>query len=190
MSSVDIDTVLLDAGEIDDMMGTNGSEVLDEGDAPDDVIDADPPQCHGLVYIAGEMEYGSTDFTAMQWRVIGDGDVSGVVEMVAEFPSATTADEFVDTQAQAWKGCVDEVITSTYKEDGSTTQDRVTAVHARPGIVIASTEGASVESSCRHGGHVLQAVSNVVLEVSACADTDSGQAEAIASKLAERVQSG
>jgi hypothetical protein len=38
--------------------------------------------------------------------------------------------------------------------------------------------------------HVLQAVSNVILEVSACRNNVSDQAEAIASKLADRVQSG
>ena len=62
--SVDLGTVLLDADEIDDVMGTSGSEVEDEGNAPDDTIEANPPECHGLVYIAGEIEYGSTNFTA------------------------------------------------------------------------------------------------------------------------------
>ena len=38
--------------------------------------------------------------------------------------------------------------------------------------------------------HVLQAVSNVILEVSACRNNVSDQAEAIASKLGDRVQSG
>ena len=38
--------------------------------------------------------------------------------------------------------------------------------------------------------HVLQAVSNFVLDVSACGNNVSDQAEAIASKLADRVQSG
>ena len=38
--------------------------------------------------------------------------------------------------------------------------------------------------------HVLQAVSNVILDVSACRNNVSDQAEAIASKLADRVQSG
>ena len=49
MASVDLGTVLLDADEIDDVMGTSGSEVLDEGNAPDDTIEADPQGCHGVV---------------------------------------------------------------------------------------------------------------------------------------------
>ena len=137
--SVDLGTVLLDADEIDDVMGTSGSEVLDEGNAPDDTIEANPPECHGVVYIAGEIEYASTNFTAMRWRTLGAQNVGTVVEMVAQLPSVAKADEFIDEQTKAWKGCADEVINSKDKVGTSTTQDRVTAVRARPHTVIAST---------------------------------------------------
>ena len=180
--SVDLGTVLLDADEIDEVMGTSGSEVEDEGNAPDDTIEANPPECHGLVYIAGEIEYASTDFTAMRWRIVG-----GVVEMVAQLPSVAKADEFIDEQTKAWEGCADVVITIKAKGSTSTTQERVTAVRARPHTVIASTVGVSSETPCQH---VLQAVSNFVLDVDACGNNVSDQAEAIASKLADRVQPG
>ena len=102
---VDLGTVLLDADEIDEVMGTSGLEVLDEGHAPDDTIEANPPDCHGVVYIAGEIEYASTNFTAMRWRILGaENDVGGVVEMVAQLPSVAKADEFIDEQTKAWKG--------------------------------------------------------------------------------------
>ena len=185
--SVDLGTVLLDADEIDDVMGTSGSEVLDEGNAPDDTIEANPPRCHGVVYIAGEIEYASTNFTAMRWRIVGAENVGAVVEMVAQLPSVAKADEFIDEQTKAWEGCADEVITTKDKGGTSTTQDRVTAVRARPHTVIASTLTLSSGMPCQH---VLQAVSNFVLDVSACRNNVSDQAEAIASKLADRVQSG
>jgi PknH-like extracellular domain len=189
MISVDLGTVLLDADEIDEVMGTSGSEMLDEGNAPDDTIEANPPECHGVVYIAGETEYAPTNFTAMRWRIVGAANVSTVVEMVAQLPSVAKADEFIDKQTKAWKGCADEVITSKDKVSSSTTQQRVTAVRARPHTVIASIEGSS-ETPCQHGQHLLLAVSNVILDVSACRYNYSDQAEAIASKLADRVQSG
>ena len=185
--SVDLGTVLLDADEIDDVMGTSGSKVLDEGNAPDDTIEANPPRCHGLVYIAGEIEYASTNFTAMRWRIVGAENFGAVVEMVAQLPSVAKADEFIDEQTKAWKGCADEVITTKDKGRTSTTQDRVTAVRARPHTVIASTFTLSSGMPCQH---VLQAVSNFVLDVDACGNNVSDQAEAIASKLADRVQSG
>jgi serine/threonine kinase PknH len=187
MSSVDLGTVLLDADEIDDVMGTSGSEVLDEGNAPDDTIDANPPRCHGVVYIGGEIEYASTNLTAMRWRVVGAANAASVVEMVAQLPSVAKADEFIDKQTKAWEGCADEVITTKDKVGTSTTQDRVTAVRARPHVVIASTLPLSSGMPCQH---VLQAVSNFVLDVSACGDNVSDRAEAIASKLADRVESG
>ena len=185
--SVDLGTVLLDADEIDDVMGTSGSEVLDEGNAPDDTIEANPPECHGVVYIAGEIEYASTNFTAMRWRIVGAENVGAVVEMVAQLPSVAKADEFIDEQTKAWEGCADEVINTKDKGGTSTTQDRVTAVRARPHAVIASTLPLSSGMPCQH---VLQAVSNVVLDVCVCANNVSDQAEAIASTLADRVQSG
>lgn len=185
--SVDFGTVLLDADEIDDVMGTSGSEVQDEGNAPDDTIEADPPECHGVIYIAGEIEYASTNFTGMRWRIVGAENVGGVVEMVAQLPSVAKADEFIDEQTKAWEGCADEVITSTDKASSSTSQDRVTAVWARPHTVIASAVTVSTDVPCQH---VLQAVSNVILDVSVCGNSVSDQAEAIASKLADRVQSG
>lgn len=185
---VDLGSVLLDADEIDDAMGASGLEVLDEGHAPDDTVDANPPECHGVVYIAGEIEYASTDFTAMRWRVVGaENGVGGVVEMVAQLPSGGKADEFIDAQTKAWEGCADEVITTRDKVGAATTQDRVTAVTARPHTVMASTIPLSSGTPCQH---VLQAVSNFVLDVSACGNNVSDQAEAIASKLADRVQSG
>jgi PknH-like protein len=188
-SSVDLGTVLLDADEIDDVLGTSGSELVDDGNAPDDTIEADPPECHGLVYIAGEIEYASTDFTAMRWRVVGAANVSSVVEMVAQLPSVAKADEFIAEQTKAWKGCANEVITTKDKVGTSTTQQRVTAVLARPHTVIASIDMSS-ETPCQHGQHLLQSVSNVVLDVSACGNSVSDPAEMIASKLAERVQPG
>ena len=187
MLSVDLATVLLDADEFDEAMGTSGSEVLDEGNAPDDTIEANPPECHGVVYIAGEIEYASTNFTAMRWRIVRAENVASVVEMVAQLPSVAKADEFIDEQTKAWEGCADEVINTKDKGGTSTTQDRVTAVGARPHAVIASTLPLSSGMPCQH---VLQAVSNVVLDVCVCANNVSDQAEAIASTLADRVQSG
>ena len=68
-------------------------------------------ECHGVVYIAGEIEYASTNFTAMRWRIVGAANVAAVVEMVAQLPSVAKADEFIDEQTKAWEGCADEVIT-------------------------------------------------------------------------------
>src|SRR6476661_751445 len=140
MLSVDVGTVLLDADEIDDVLNASGSQVQDEGNAPDDTSDVSPPQCHGVVYIAGEIEYASTNFTAMRWRIVrAENNVGGVVEMVAQLPSVAKADEFIDEQTKAWEGCADEVITTKDKGATSTTQDRVTAVRAHPHTVMAST---------------------------------------------------
>jgi serine/threonine-protein kinase len=107
--------------------------------------------------------------------------------MVAQVPSAAKADEFIDKQTEAWQGCVDEVVTSKDKGGTETWQERTTAVDAHPGVVIASSITLPTEQPCKH---ILQAMANVILEVSVCSDDPSDQAETIVSKLAERVRAG
>lgn len=187
MLSFDLGTALLDPAELDDVMNTTGLQVLDEGNGPDDTVDANPPKCHGVIYIAGETEYAPTDFTAMRWQTVGSANGGTVVQLVAQLPSVPKADEFIDKQTKAWQGCADETITATEKvKRSSTTQYRVTSVRARPHIVTASTRVVSSDMRCQH---VVRAVSNVILEVSACRNNASDQAEAIASQLAEKVAS-
>ena len=188
--SVDPGAVLLDANTVDDVMGISGSKVLDEGNAPDDTADVSPSECHGLVYIAGEIEYAPTDYTSLRWRIVGAGKASRVVEMVAQLPSVAKADEFIDKQTKDWEACAGQVITTKDKASGQTIQeDRVTAVRTRPDTVISTLDSVPVsgEPPCLHGQHVLQAVSNVVLDVSTCGGSASDPAEAIASKLADRL---
>lgn len=176
--------MLLDVSEVNSMMDASDLEVIDEGDAPDDTIDADPPECHGVIYIVGETEYAPTDFTAMRWRVVASATTGTVVEAATQVPSASKADEFIDTQTKAWESCEGEVITAEEKTGGTTTQYRVGSVRARPHIVIAQTRVVSSDLRCQH---VLQAVNDVILDVSACRNNVSDQAEQIASKLAGKV---
>lgn len=187
MSSIDPATVLLDAPDVDAAMGTSGAKVLDQGNAPDDTVDTTPPECHGLVYIAGVIEYAPTGFTTMGWRIVGVENSSTVVQMVAELPSVAKADEFIAAQAEAWKACEGIVVSSTDKASGQTTSSvRITAVRTGPNTVIAAQEGRP-RDPCRHGQHVLRAVTNIIIDVNTCGGTVSNPAEAIAQKLADRV---
>jgi serine/threonine-protein kinase len=181
--SVDPAAVLLDGREVDAAMGTTGAKVLDQGDAPDDTVDTDPPECHGLDYIAGVIEYVPTGFTAMEWWIVGVDNSSNVVQMVAQLPSVAKADDFIDAQAKTWKACEGKVITNTDKVSKQATSDRIAEVRTEPHSVVALQEGG--RQPCQH---VLQAVSNIILDVDACGGTVSDPAEAIASRLAERVR--
>jgi PknH-like extracellular domain len=92
------------------------------------------------------------------------------VELVAQLRSVAIADEFIDKQTTAWEGCAAEVITTKEKVGTSITQDRVTAVRTGSHTVIASTVPLSRGMPCQH---VLQVVSNFVLEASACGNNVS-----------------
>jgi serine/threonine-protein kinase len=181
--SIDPSAVLLDALAVDAAMGTAGAKVVDQGNAPDDTVDTKPPECHGLDYIAGTIEYAPTGFTAMGWRIVSVN--SGVViQMVAQLPSVAAADKFIAAQTKSWKACEGKVITNTDKASREVSTDRITEVRTGPHTVTASQDG----GPGKHCQHVLQAVSNIILDVDACSDTVSNPAEVIAAKLADRVQ--
>lgn len=187
MLSVDPAAVLLDPHDVDAAMGISGAKVLDQGNTPDDTVDTKPAECHGLDYIAGVIEYAPTGFTAMGWRIVGVDASNNVVQMVAQLPSIAKADEFIDTQTTAWKSCVGIVITNTDKASKRASSDRTTDVHTGPHAVIASQEGIPGQASCQHAQHVLQAVSNIILDVATCGGSAPNPAEAIATALAERI---
>ena len=182
--SADIENLLLDADEVNSIMDTNDLELVESGDGPDDTIDASPSECHGVIYISGEIEYGNTDFTEMRWEAVGS-DSGSVVRSVAEFPSSSDAVAFVDDQTKAWDSCRKVTITSVSKEDGTKNQYQVRSVSAGNNKVTAVTLLADTDWQCQH---LLQAVSSFVLDISACGSNISDQAETIASKLAAKIK--
>jgi serine/threonine-protein kinase len=182
--SVDPSAVLLDALAVDAALGTVGAKVVDQANAPDDTVDTNPPECHGLDYTAGTIEYAPTGFTAMAWQIVRVENSGNVVQMVAQLPSVATADEFIATQTKNWKACEGKVFTNTDKASKQVTSDRVAEVRSGPHTVIAAQDGPPGQT-CQH---ILQAVSNIILDVDACSDAVSNPAEAIAAKLADRVQ--
>lgn len=182
----DIESLLLDADEINSIMDTSDLELAESGDGPDDTIDASPSECHGVVYISGEAEYGNTDFTEMNWEAVASNNGS-VVQSVAEFPSPSDAAAFVKDQGKAWDSCRKVTITAVSKDDGTKTRYQVRSISTSNNTVTALTVVTETDWQCQH---VLQAVSSFVLDISACGANISDQAETVASKVAARIGSG
>ena len=180
----DIQSLLLDADEINSIMGTSDLEVAESGDGPDDTIDASPSECHGVIYISGEAEYGSADFSEMRWEAVSS-DSGSVVQSVAKFPSSSDAAAFVEDQSKAWDSCRKVTITAEDKEDGTKTRYQVRSISAQDNKVTALTVVSDTQWQCQH---VLQAVSPFVLDISACGSNISDQAQTVASKLAAKLR--
>ena len=182
----DIQSLLLDADEVNSVMATSDLEVVESGDAPDDTVDASPSECHGVIYISGETEYGNTDFTEMRWEAVAS-NTGSVVQSVAKFPSSSDASSFVEDQAEAWDSCRKATITAVDKENGTKTRYQVQSISSQNDKVSALTTVSDTQWQCQH---VLQAVSSYVLEISACASSISDEADTVASEVAAKIGSG
>ena len=182
----DMGALLLGADEINAIMDTSDLEVAESGDGPDDTVDASPSECHGVIYISGETEYGRTDFTEMRWEAVAS-QAGSVVQSVAKFPSSSNAAAFVEDQSKAWDSCRKVTITAVNKEDGTKTQYQVRSISAEKNKVTALTVVSETDWQCQH---VLQTVSSFVLDISACGSNISDQAETVAAKLAAKIGSG
>lgn len=184
--SADIDGLLLDADEINTIMDTSDLEVAESGDGTDDTVDASPSECHGVIYIGGETEYGDSGYKEIRWQAVASTNGS-VVESVAKFPSPSDATAFVTDQGEAWDSCRKVTITAVSKEDGTKNQYQVRSISAQSDKVTALTVVTATDWQCQH---LLQAVSSFVLDVSACGPNISDQAETVASKIAGRIGPG
>jgi len=182
----DIQSLLVDADEVNSVMGTSDLEMVESGDGPDDTVDASPSACHGVIYISGETEYGNADFTEMRWEAVAS-DTGSVVQSVAKFPSPSDASWFVEDQAEAWDSCRKATITAVDKENGTKTRYQVQSISSRNDKVSALTTVSDMQWQCQH---VLQAVSSYVLEISACASSISDEADTVASEVAAKIGSG
>lgn len=179
----DIKALLLDEDEVNSIMETSDLVLAESGDGPDDTIDASPSECHGVIYMSGEKEYGSTDFTEMRWEAVAS-ESGSVVQSVAKFPSSSDAAAFVEDQTTSWDSCRKVTITAVDKEDGTKNRYQVRSVSAQHDKVTALTVLADMDWQCQH---VLQAVSSFVLDISACGSNISDQAETVASQVASKV---
>lgn len=178
-----IKDLLLDEDEVNSIMETSNLVLAESGDGLDDTIDASPSECHGVIYISGEEEYGDTDFTEMRWEAIASEDGS-VVQSVAKFPSPSDASAFVEDQSASWEACRKVTITAVSKEDGTKSRYQVRSISAQNDKVMALTVLTDTDLQCQH---VLQAVSSFVLDISACGSNISDEAETVASKIASKI---
>ena len=179
-----LNSLLLTPDEIDTIMGTTNLEPGEIFTAmttePPSISD---PACVGAQFNAVQAVYqGSGYSTVADQTLSGDQPKYTYVNQTAVlFPSAAQAGAFLSTSADAWKRCAGQTLTVTMT-DGKTynwTFDDVTEDDARIAHT-ASQEGMG-GYACQH---VVRVVSNAVLEVQACQDDVSDEADSMAAKMA------
>ncbi|OBF79639.1 serine/threonine protein kinase [Mycobacterium sp. 852002-51163_SCH5372311] len=184
-----LNSLLLTPAQINALFSTSGVAV---SKTRTDMADVDPgdqlsdAQCLGALIGFQSPTYKSSGYTATVAQLLQKGGNPGivVVQGAVHFASAQQANQFVYSQRLQWQGCAGKTITQT-THDGKTFAWRFHDVDGTPpkiALVHDSTDNTG--ATCQH---VLSAVSNVVLDVNACASQLTNQASQIATDMAAKV---
>lgn len=166
----DLDNILLDDGELNELLGARSIEITDEVDQmTDDADDVSAPECIGALYTAEVPVYENTGYTAILTRLASEPEEDyehWVEETAVVLPSAEAAENFVGESAQQWDDCAGRSVSISDGEDWYD-WELGPAVHQDGILSQKSTAVDSVQWECQHA---IAAASNVVLEASVCAE--------------------
>lgn len=181
-----LDALLLDAGQINTIMGAQNmqaSKPMPEPAQPASTLSN--PDCLGALTAAQAPTYASSGFTALHWNAVKEpGAVEHyVAQAVAVFPDAAKANAFVQNSAAQWESCAGQAVT-TSSGDSHITWTIGTPSGTPPNITLSeSREDVKGWTSQR----ALRAESNVVIDISASGYHITDQGSQIAEKIAANV---
>jgi serine/threonine kinase PknH len=183
-----LDTILLSAADVAAIMGLPNIEIKDQ------TQQLRPPsgslsnlECLGAFEPIEESVYTGSASRAVRGQLLRTSDSDFRVQQAAvAFPSAEKAQAFVTTSADKWRACAGKSLTVT--------TDRNRVFHwtfgdvsgAPPTITQVRTPEDASRPACQR---VLSAVSDVVLDVEACAVGVTDQASRITQKMTANVKS-
>ncbi len=182
-----LDSVLLSVQDVNTSMGASGMQpeqatfhalLVPPGTMSD-------PNCRGTVFVAQQPVYQGSGYAAISGQELhepGNPYAHLVDQAAVSFPSADQALAFVTNSADKWRACGGQTITLSFNGQS----DRW-IVGVLTGVVPTIVQLHTLASGTWACQHVLSAVSNVVIDVIACADQISDQARIIADKMAAKV---
>lgn len=188
VAAAQLSSILLSPAQINALFATSGiavdrnsTEMKDPG--PEDTLSDE--QCRGALIGYQTRTYKSSGYTAMLAQLLKtqQGSPIVVVQGAVVFASAEQATGFVYAQNTRWHLCAGKAVTQT--NAGKTFPwafHDVTGAPPKIALVHDATDNTGV--TCQH---VLSAVSNLVLDVQACAAQLTNQASQIATDMAAKV---
>ncbi|MBV8177643.1 MAG: sensor domain-containing protein [Mycobacterium sp.] len=183
-----LESVLLTTTEINAIMGASNMQPGKLGLTPSDSpAPSSKPECDGALYPGVAPAYNGSGYTKLNYLVSsepGDNHDHFVDQDVATFPSADLARAFVKTSADQWRSCAGQVVTLTYENGNTYRWTFGNLIGEAPKISQVDTQEDGGGWACEH---VLNAVSNVVIDVKACAYQVTDQASRIADEIAAKV---
>jgi serine/threonine kinase PknH len=184
-----LNSLLLSPAQLDAYFSTSGIAVTKTRTDPLDLGPEDTlsdQQCLGALMAFRNPTYKSSGYTANVRQKLDKGGNPGigVIQGAVLFASAEQATQFVFSQYTQWSGCAGKTVTQK-TDDGKTFSWRFHEVTgAPPKIALVHDSTDNLGATCQH---VLSAVSNVVIDVSACASQLTNQASQIATDMAAKV---
>ncbi len=178
-----LDSVLLGAPQVSTIMGTTSMEIAGQTQQIRPDQNLSNPNCLGAFDAIQDAVYAGSGFTGVSGQELKTGDNAyRIYEAAVSFPTADKAQAFVAAQADKWQACNGLPVTlTTPSGTGKWTFETLTG--AAPKITMLRTRKDG--SSCQR---VLSAVSDVVLDVRACAPGIQGQGGQIADAMAANVK--
>jgi serine/threonine kinase PknH len=185
--SINLDSILLGAADINAVMGVSNMQPINQLEQMA-VPPGTPsnPNCLGALSAIQGSIYQGSGYSAVRGQGLNAEDPPHFVyEAAVSFPSAQLAHAFVRTSADKWQACVGPTLTMTTQPNNKTFHWNFENVAGSPPKITQIHRQATGQRTCQHA---LSAVSHVVIDVVACGEqgiTDQGSriADQIASKV-------
>lgn len=183
-----LDGLLLSPGQINKVMGTTDmtahQRVTDMGDHRDLLPNLN---CLGIWQVNEAGVYGKAGWIALRQELLRSPDTEQwdnlVVQSVVSYPSADDALTFLHESSDRWSKCTDHHVNITLngKPLPRWTSGALTTTDTRLAIPVTRVDGDQTRLCQR----VLDAISNVIIDVQACKPNGApvNQASAIADKI-------
>ncbi|MGH3969998.1 MAG: sensor domain-containing protein, partial [Mycobacterium sp.] len=189
VSAAGLNSVLLSPDEINSIMGAAHMEPADVVQDMSDVsYRFSNPSCRGALYTAQKSVYADSGWSAVRDQTLvqhSSGTLSQffVDQTAVNFGSAEQARGFLKSTTDTWQGCAGQTVTVTDRDD-TTGWGLGDVTGTDPKIAQLATEEGASGWGCQH---VMSTVSNVIVEVVACANENNDQASQIVDKMVGKV---
>ncbi len=184
-----LDSILINAAQVNTIMGASNMQPGKLGEAPaDPSAKVSAPECTGALYPGLTLTYQGSGYTKLNYLVLtepGDNNEHFVDEDAAAFPSQDQARAFVNTSMPQWKSCGGQTVSATYVDNNNTYRWTLGTLTGNvPKIIQLDTQENGGGWACQR---VLSAVSNVVLDVKACGNHITNESNQIVALMASNV---
>jgi serine/threonine kinase PknH len=179
-----LNSALLDSTQINTIVGTDDMQISEPLPTPTKpTIALSKPQCLGALNAAQAPTYlnsGYTQFRSTEARPLFDKVNHYVAQAVAIFPDADKAGAFVKHSADQWKTCAKATVVVMLANKSVNVWTIDTVIGDPPSITVSESRR-EVGWRCQRA---VRAVSNAVIDATACGSDITNQGSSVADRIA------